>query len=341
MRTQACFLALFLVTLSIILGPVAHASPAQGFLSTQGTSIIDSSGHEIVLRGVNYPGYQGGDPQPHNPYAYYNFAQSGFNVVRLPISWANLEPRPGIFDMSYLTSFVDQDVRWAKAAGIYVILDMHQIYWAEKFGGYGAPAWTVQAYAPDEVGMREAVSDFWANMSLQEHFLSVWTMIAQHYANETAIAGYDILNEPFIYTSVLPGLNATYVDAFYGKAIQAIRNVDTSHLIILEPANLDDFKLPPTTNLVWSPHFYQLAFVNKYYPQNYTLLESDIETKYMTFVVNLKEPMWIGEFGSSIPDSTSSATWTQDVVSLLNQYQIGWAWWAYYGSVPTQLYTTS
>jgi Cellulase (glycosyl hydrolase family 5) len=332
---------LFLVTLSIILVPVAYAAPVPGFLSTRGTSIVDPSGHETVLRGVNYPGYQGNLLRLHNSYAYYNFAQLGFNVVRLSISWANLEPRPGIFDMSYLNWYVDSDVRWAKAAGIYVIIDMHQLYWAQKFGGYGAPAWTVQKYAPDEVGMREAVSDFWANVTLQDHFLSVWAMLAQHYANETAIAGYDVLNEPFIYTSVLPGLNATYVDAFYGRAIQAIRNVDTNHLIILEPANLDDFKLPPTTNLVWSPHFYQLAFVNKYYPQNYTLLKLDFETKYNTFVINLKEPMWIGEFGSSIPDSTSSATWTHDVVSLINEYQIGWAWWAYYGTIPAQLRSTA
>jgi endoglycosylceramidase len=343
-RKSVTVLLILAVTLGPAFVPGVLANPARGFLSTRGTSIVDSSGQAIVLRGVNYPGYESQTPKLHTPYAYRNFARLGFNVVRLPISWANLEPRPGVFNTVYLYHYVDQDVQWAKAAGLYVILDMHQYYWAYKFGGQGVPNWAVQEYAPNELGLRQAVSDFWANSSLQDHLLSIWTKIAQHYANEPTIAGYDILNEPWIYTSIIPWLNATSIDNFYDKAVQAVRNVDKNHIILLEPANLNTFKLPSPTNIVWSPHFYQLSFVDKYYPQNFTLLEADFQAKYEKFVLESKAPMWIGEFGAFMPDKSSCAKWAQDTVNLFDKYNIGWAWWAYYdraASIPSAVLSSA
>jgi endoglycosylceramidase len=326
---------------------VVATPTGQGFLSTRGTSIVNSSGRTVILRGVNYPGYEENfwshDPQLHNQYAYSNFRQLGFNVVRLPISWANLEPLPGVFDTSYLRSFVDHDIQSAKAAGIYVILDMHQYYWADKFGGSGVPDWAVKGYPANELGLRQAVSQFWADGTLQAHLLSVWTQLAQYYSNEPAVAGYDLFNEPWIYTSIVPTLNATTVDAFYAKAIQAIRGVDGNHIIFLEPANLNTLNLPTWTNIVWSPHFYQMAYARKYYSQNFTLLALDLAAKYKTFVLDTQTPMWIGEFGAFMPDASSRTNWTQDAIALFNKYQIGWAWWPYTwpGPIPSSLYSAN
>lgn len=293
-----------------------------------------------MLQGVNYPGYEQDYPELHNSAAYRTLALGfEFNVVRLPISWANLEPQPGAFNTTYLSWYVGQDVQWANSADIYVILDMHQFDWAHRFGGNGAPDWAVQNYAPNETGMRQAVSDFWSNTELQNHLVQVWVKIAQYFANEPIIAGYDLLNEPWIYTSVMPELNATAVNAFYFRAVQAIRAVDPNHIIFLEPANLN-FELPTKANIVWSPHFYQLSYMLKYYVQNFTILESDFAAKYKTFVIDSGTPMWIGEFGAFMPDYSSRATWTQDALTLFNRYQIGWAWWAYNGtftSIPDQL----
>jgi endoglycosylceramidase len=192
--------------------------------------------------------------------------------------------------------------------------------------------------------MRQAVSEFWWNTDLQDHLVQVWTEIAHHFANEPAIAGYDLLNEPWIYTSVMPELNATALDAFYFKAIQAIRAVDTNHIIFLEPANMNTFKLPTRTNIVWSPHFYPLSFAPKYQMQNFTNLENDFVAKYKTFLIDSGTPLWIGEFGAFMPDNSSRGIWTQDALTLFNRYEIGWGWWAYsglYTSIPDQLYVPS
>lgn len=327
-----------------VFAPAIYAAPSRGFLSTRGTLIVDSTGEAVVLRGVNYPGYEHDHPDLHNSAAYSALAGNEFNVARLPISWANLEPQPGAFSSAYLSSYVDQDVQWAKSAGIYLILDMHQYDWAARFGGEGAPEWSVENYAANATGMRQAVSNFWSNTDLQDHLIQVWVKIADHFINEPVIAGYDLFNEPWVFTSVMPELNATQaLEAFYIRAVQAIRAADPNHIIFLEPGNVKTFKLP-IANIVWSPHLYQLAFASKFYLENYTFLESDFMAKYQTFVTDYGTPMWIGEFGAFMADNASRAVWLQVALDLFNRYEIGWGWWAYdgqYTSIPDQLYIPS
>jgi len=71
-------------------------------------------------------------------------------------------------------------------------------------------------------GMLQAVSEFWNDSALQNHLTNVWTKVALRYAKEPTVAGYDILNEPWIYNSVIPNLNASHVDSFYVKVIESI-----------------------------------------------------------------------------------------------------------------------
>jgi endoglycosylceramidase len=324
--------AISLFTLAMILGAVIAGSAnvsaqANGFLSVYGTWIVDSTGKPILLRGVNYPGYDSQYPKLHTEAAYANFAKMGFNIVRLQISWANLEHYKGQFDSSLLLWYVDRDVQLAKKYGLYIVLDMHQYQWASKFGGSGAPDWSVRQYSGTQLGMRQAVSNFWADPSLQDHLVMVWKNIVSHYAKEPTIAGYDLLNEPWVYTSVIPELNATHIDSFYIKAAEAIRSVDPYHLIFLEPANMNTFNTSFDNKIVWAPHFYPMSFDSKYYPDNLTDLEADLAAKYQKYVQQSGIPMWIGEFGAFMADGSAS-NWVRDAKNLFDKYQIGWAWWS-------------
>ncbi len=327
-------LALALILGIVIAGSTTASAQATGFLSVKGTWITDDAGKAILLRGVNYPGYECGKPRPHREWDYANFAQMGFNVVRLPISWVNLERLKGYFDISFLFWRLDQDVQWAKKYGLHIVLDMHQYLWASKFEGCGAPDWSVQQYSPDELGRQKAVSNFWINSSLQDHLAMVWKNIARHYANEPTIAGYDLLNEPWIYTSIMPELNASHVDSFYMRVTAAIRAVDPNHILFLEPANTNEnpntFNTSFDSKIVWSPHFYPLSFAPKYYPENLTVLQANLAAKYQTFVLDSKVPMWIGEFGAFMTYA-SADKWLRDTKSLFDKYQVGWTWWAYAG----------
>ena len=332
-------LSLALIFIAGSVSPISGVS--EGLLSVRGTWIVNPLGGKVFLRGVNYEGYELDYPlvKTHTEAAYRTFAELGFNVVRLPVAWGNLEPYPGTFREQYLTNFVDQDVRWAKEYGIYIVLDMHQLYWGERWGGYGIPDWVTTGYPATDEGMRQAVTDFWTQDTLQSHLIDVWKGVANRYANETTIAGYDILNEPWVYTSI-ENLNASYVNAFYLKVIKAIRAVDSSHIIILEPANLIPSQFPVKQNIVWSPHFYTLSFAEGYQESDASLLEADLSAKYQKFVVEFGSPMWIGEFGAFMNDGTQNS-WIRDALKVFDKYGIGWAWWAFNGTVgvPLQLYT--
>ncbi len=326
-KTIPVFLLSIVLSMLIAGGTTAHAQPG-AFLSVSGTWITDGTGNPILLRGVNYPGYEQTPPKLHTESDYATFAQMGFNVVRLPISWTNLEPTKGQFNSVFLWWYVDQDVAYAKKYGLYIVLDMHQDSWARKFGGEGAPDWAVRQYSSNDLGMREAVSNFWADPSIQEQLAMVWRNIANYYANEPTIAGYDLLNEPMLYTSIIPTLNESNVDAFYSKTTAAIRAVDPNHIIFLEPSNsMYTVSTPSDSKVVWEPHFYPLSYYPEYYPENITILQADLMAKYQEFVLGAKTPIWIGEFGAFMTDKSAN-NWLSDAKTLFDQYQVGWAWWA-------------
>lgn len=59
----------------------------------------------------------------HNDFA--QFRELGMNMVRLCLSWSQLESEPGVYDPVYLDR-VEQLVDWAEEQGLYVILDLHE-----------------------------------------------------------------------------------------------------------------------------------------------------------------------------------------------------------------------
>ncbi|MCD6597256.1 MAG: cellulase family glycosylhydrolase, partial [Bacteroidales bacterium] len=93
--------------------------------------------------------------------------------------------------------------------------DMHQDLYSVKFSD-GAPEWaTLTEDKPHYTGhvwsdsylispaVQTAFDNFWKNtpasdgVGIQDHYANLWKYIAKRYANDTAIIGYDLMNEPF------------------------------------------------------------------------------------------------------------------------------------------------
>ena len=176
-------------------------------------------------------------------------AVMGFNSIRLPISWSLLEPENGAVNDAYINR-IAQVVGWARDAGMYVIIDMHQNAWSRYVGrsdplplpggahtdlwyDSGAPAWaTITDGLPSEVyaGQRElnpavfeAETNFWYNRDgIQSAYIEAVAELARHFNQDSTVAGYSLFNEPMPGWNLPPGFEDLLLFPFYRRVIDAV-----------------------------------------------------------------------------------------------------------------------
>ena len=312
---------------------------SQHFLKAEGSAIVNEAGENILLRGVGLGGWmvQEGymlqtasfaSPQheiketitdligEEATDAFYDawlhnhcreadidsMKAWGFNSVRLPMHYnlftLPIEEEPVPFENTWLDlgfELTDSLVQWCKEREMYVILDLHA--------------------APGGQGYDAAISDYdsskpslWESIENRHKMASLWKRIAEHYVDEPWVAGYDLLNEP---NWDLPGGNA--LRALYMQCTDSIRLVDQDHMIFIEGnwfANDFTGLTPPwDDNLVYSPH--------KYWSHN-----EEVDMQFATSIRTAYDvPLYLGESGEN------SNVWFRDAIHLLEDLNIGWAWW--------------
>jgi len=271
----------------------------------------------MILRGVNLPPLSRSGVASARYGAYLDVAKSmGFNVIRLPVSWAELEPSSGRFSAAYLDA-VKKIVDLAAENGMYVVVDMHQL----KMDGF--PAWVVPRLKTSD----QTAAAFWRNSALQLELVKAWKTLASVLKDRSAVAGYDLLNEPYGGTIMWQDF-APVLNEFYSRLIPEIRNVDAGHIIFFEPTEGvcilgEHIALRPTgTNLAFSPHFYVSGSAE--------YLANVAQQLYNLTVSTWKIPLWIGEFGGLSIDLTDTETLHSLAVTLnlFDRYALGWAYWS-------------
>jgi len=326
-----------------------------GWLRTEGKWFVDNEGNIVILRGVNFHGYEVGAFSEHTEADYERIRSWGFNVVRLPIAWSYIEPTPGFYNDSYFSEYVDKDISWARKYGLRIILDMHQWMWSPYFtyagkGTNGMPTWLVNGYPNSEEGRKQAIADFWlgkgpngtdatpTNPSMQDRYIGVWRYVALRYKNESTIIAFDLFNEPP--DTDERGLTTLevrdYLFSFYEKLIDSIRAVDPNHIIIYQALGGGAWwaKLLHKPNIAFSTHYYDLD-------QTYSGDKAEIENDFMVRrwnaprdnpIKNWNIPILIGEFGYN-DDWPNCELWVKDVTDIFDKYQLkGYLWWTYFKS---------
>jgi aryl-phospho-beta-D-glucosidase BglC (GH1 family) len=185
-------------TLGTVTAATVTIAPASGSVSStlaiqvQGAHLVDASGNEVQLRGVNVSGLEGAVHHHGSDWAdaglggepnWGTIKTWGTNAVRLPLnesSWLSLTGtdadngatnQKANYYGTYQASVINA-VNHATAAGLYVILDLH---------------WT----APGPfIAMNQA------QMADTDHALAFWTSIADTFKNNPAVI-FELFNEPF------------------------------------------------------------------------------------------------------------------------------------------------
>jgi endoglycosylceramidase len=332
------------------------AAPAP--MDTTDTWLTDSDGRVVIPHGLNYSEMEyagdGSDSDAVISDANAAFlAANGFNVVRLAISWAAIEPEPDVFNDAYLAS-VDQSVQNLANHGIYTIIDMHQDAYSPVFGDDGAPAWAVQdgglpnpklSFPLNEFfspAVNHAWDAFWSNadapngLGLENNYAQMWEHVASYFKGNPGVAGLEIMNEPYSGSQTLPSLlgspffEAQQLTPFYNQVTSAIRAVDPNTPVYFEPSMLPATAGLPThlgtvdfPGTVYSFHDYcEFPLGSLGCLPNVAGLVSNAEA----YATAHNIPAVMTEFGFSTDNASIAET-----IQPANQSLIGWTEWAFSG----------
>lgn len=177
---------------------------------------VDEGNNQIILHGINYVNKAAKIDTVNfsNPENFKLMKKWGFNCIRLGIIWAGVEPSPGVYDENFLKD-IDYQIQLARDNDIYVYLDMHQDLYSQLYSD-GAPEWATLTDGQPHVGdnvvwseayakspaVKTAITNFWNNkeavdgVGIQDHYITMWKMLAKRYKGNPTIVGLDLMNEP-------------------------------------------------------------------------------------------------------------------------------------------------
>lgn len=330
--------------LSLIIGLLAGivvSVDAQTYLHADGKNIVTSEGENIILRGIGtgnwmlMEGYmmktEGIAGTQHefeaklietigaektetffNTWLANHFTRTdvdsmkawGFNSVRVAMHYKWFTPPieeeliPGENTWRFKGfQMIDKLLDWCEANEMYLILDLHGAP-----GGQGANA-DISDYDPSKPSL-------WESQANKDKTVALWRKLAERYANEPWIGGYDLINET---NWTFPEGNNSQMRELFGRITDAIREVDPNHIIFIEGNSwANDFSglTPPwDDNMVYSFH--------KYW--------SGTGASDLDWILAIRDehnvPIWMGESGEN------SNTWFTDFIALCESNNVGWSWW--------------
>jgi endoglucanase len=306
------------------------------FITIKGDKIIAPDGKELLLKGINVGNWLEPEGYMFNfknaessrkiyevfneiigPDAAANFwnefrgnyitaedikfiKDNGFNSIRIPFDYKIIT---GEDFSSAITDhgikLLDDIIHWCNTYKIYAILDMHC-----------APGGQTGANIDDSWGYPY----LYENVESQNLTAKIWKELAIRYKDEPYVFGYDLLNEP-----IAPYFNSNklnpLLEPLYIKITNAIRTVDTNHIVILGGAQWDsNFKIfgkPFDSKLIYSFH--------KYWSDT----SQSVIQEYIDFRNKYNVPIWLGESGEN------TMKWIASFRTLLENNDIGWCFWTY------------
>jgi endoglucanase len=263
---------------------------------------------------------------------------AGFDHIRLPIDEVQMWDEQGNREEEAFT-LLKNSLDWCKAAGLRVIVDLH-ILRSHYFNAKEKPLWTVPAE--------------------QDKFIELWRDLSsflKDYPN--GMVAYEFMNEPVADT------NEEW-NILLSRVADSIRNWEPQRVLVIgsnrwqSASTFDELRIPPNDpNIILSFHFYEPFFLSHYqaswtelkdftgevnYPGQIVLNSDEPEHKEVFnreklvemmrkpihLADSLKLPLYCGEFG--IIDKSPRGpmvAWYKDMVSIFDQYNIGYANWNY------------
>lgn len=353
-----CLKALIALALSLAcvlsgaLVPEAFAADGRELkaLRVIGEKILNESGEEVRLRGVNLGGWliqedwfcpanngtkgdrytletlisRFGVEKAYELYDIYwdnwitdcDFAEiekMGFNCVRIPFWYRDFQSDDNgtwITDAKGEVDFSRLDAALAECRehGLYAILDLHGANGCQGAQDHCGQSGNCRFFDKDEQG-RE----------FRRQALELWSMIAERYAGESAIAAFDILNEPLC---DVPRFKRDYktLNEFYDEVYHAVRERDPGRILCMM-GTWDLGKLPNPKRAGWSNVIYQLHLYNGTRASVQNRIDASKALGYNV-------PIYVGEFH---PTGDDVALTVGEMLDVFENEGVNWTVWTWKG----------
>lgn len=309
------------------------------FVRVSGTDLIQPDGQKLLIRGTNLgnwlnpEGYMFGFNKTNSPGRINQMfcemvgpdftaefwktfkdnyitaedirfiAETGANTIRLPFHYKLFtdEDYMGLTTNQDGFARIDSVVNWCRETGLYLILDMHDAPGGQTGDNiddsYGYP-WLFDSEAS------------------QRLFCDIWKKIADYYKNEPIILGYELINEPIApYFNNMEELNAK-LEPLHKRAVAAIREVDTNHIILLGGAQWNG-NFRPFTDATYDDKI--MYTCHRYGGEATKAAIQEI----IDFRDKVDLPMYMGEIGHN------TEAWQNAFCHVMEENNIGWTFWPY------------
>lgn len=226
-------------------------------------------------------------------------SEAGVNIIRLPFDYRLLTNDDFLGRDIHGYKYLDNAVNWCEKYNIYVLLDMH-----------GAPG----GQTGDNIDNSDGYPWLMVDEGMKQKVTDVWQEIAERYADNTTIIGYNLLNEPVAHYFEADSLKHN-LEPLYKRITKAIREVDQNHIIFLGGAvwetDFSVFTEPFDDKLAYTFHKYWMP------PK-----QEEIQ-QYIDFRAKYNVPILMGESGEN------EDAWVKDFRELLDKNGIHWTFWPY------------
>ncbi|SFJ98004.1 cellulase family glycosylhydrolase [Cellulomonas sp. KH9] len=173
----------------------AQAAPTDDWLHVQGSTIVDASGKEVWLTGVNWFGFNATERVFHGLWSANmrtltrDIAARGLNVVRVPISTQLLlEWKAGTFTKPNVNEFANPELAGLNSLQVFETwLDMCEEYGIKVF---------LDVHSAEADNSGHVYPTWWKGDITTEKVYEGWEWAATRWKNDDTIIGADIKNEP-------------------------------------------------------------------------------------------------------------------------------------------------
>jgi hypothetical protein len=234
-------------------------------------------------------------------------ALMGINSLRVPLLASQLMPKAQPDSARYTFSdqgfrLLDSLVAWCTRYRVGVIWDMH-----------GAPG----AQNAENISDSDGQARLWTEPDVYwPRLRALWRRIAERYAGNPYIIGYDLLNEPLLRR--YQGIDEQDLRKLYVQLTETIRAVDANGIIFVEGDDwAQNFRaLEP---IDWDPH---LALAFHSYPPT---TSAQGLARWDSLRVRYHVPLWHGETG----EVEAPFDRNREATRFLRSANVGWSWWTH------------